>query len=102
VVEAPFQQWGLDFIGQIPWVSSAGHSWILAATDYFTRWVESILLKTLSSAVIIRFLEENILTRFGVSKKITTNNASVFRSIELVAFYLIFGITLSHLANYYE
>jgi hypothetical protein len=30
-----------------------------------------------------------------------TGNASVFRSIELVAFYLRFGITLAHSANYY-
>jgi hypothetical protein len=101
VVEAPFQQWGLDFIGEIPQVSSAGHSWILAAIDYFTRWVEAIPLKTSSSAAIIHFLEENILTRFGVPKKITTDNASVFRSVELVAFFLRFGITLSHSANYY-
>jgi hypothetical protein len=78
-----------------------GHSWILVATDYFTRWVESILLKTSSSAAIICFLEENILTRFGVSKKITTDNTSVFRSVELVAFFLRFGITLAHSANYY-
>jgi transposase InsO family protein len=101
VVEAPFQQWGLDFIGQIPQVSSAGHSWILATIDYFTRWVEAIPLKTSSSAAIIRFLEENILTRFGVPKKIATDTTSVFKSIELVAFCLRFGITLAHSTNYY-
>jgi hypothetical protein len=56
VIEAPFQKWGLDFIGQIPQVSSAGHSWLLAATDYLTRWVEAILLGTSSFAAIIRFM----------------------------------------------
>jgi hypothetical protein len=101
VIEDPFQQWRLDFIGQIPQVSSAGHSWILAATDYFTRSVEATPLRTSSSPAIIRFMEENIFTRFGVPKKITTDNASVFRSVELVGFCLRFGITIAHSANYY-
>jgi hypothetical protein len=41
-IEAPFQQWGLDFIGEIHPQSSAQNKWILNATDYFTKWVEAI------------------------------------------------------------
>ena len=41
-VEAPFQQWGLDFIGEINPNSSGQHRWILTTTDYFTKWVEAI------------------------------------------------------------
>eukprot|EP00253_Pinus_taeda_P033742 PITA_33742 len=40
--EAPFQQWGLDFIGEIHPPSSGQHRWILTATDYFTKWIEAI------------------------------------------------------------
>lgn len=36
VVSAPFQQWGLDFIGEIHPPSSGQHYWILVATNYFT------------------------------------------------------------------
>jgi hypothetical protein len=98
---APFQQWGLDFIGQFSQSSIVGHIWILEATDYFTRWIEAVALKTSSSPLIIRLLEENILTRFGVPQKLTTDNASVFRSVELLAFCSQYGITLAHAANYY-
>ncbi|KAH9295227.1 hypothetical protein KI387_038815, partial [Taxus chinensis] len=35
-IEAPFKQWGMDFIGEILDPSSVGHKWILVATDYFT------------------------------------------------------------------
>jgi hypothetical protein len=38
----PFQQWGLDFIGEIHPPSSGQHRWILTATDYFTKWIEAI------------------------------------------------------------
>ena len=35
--EKPFQQWGLDFIGEIHPSSSSQHKWILTATDYLTK-----------------------------------------------------------------
>lgn len=41
-VEAPFQQWGLDFIREINPSSSGQHRWILTATDYFTKWIEAM------------------------------------------------------------
>lgn len=44
-VDQPFAKWGLDFIGPINPPSSSGHKWIMAATDYFTRWTEVIALK---------------------------------------------------------
>ena len=36
-IEAPFQQWGLDFIGEINPASSSQHRWILTTTNYFTK-----------------------------------------------------------------
>ena len=36
VVNVPFQQWGLNFIGEINPTSSAQHRWILTTTDYVT------------------------------------------------------------------
>jgi hypothetical protein len=59
--KAPFQQWGLDFIGEINPHSSAQHRWILTAIDYFTKWVEAIPTRKATDSVVIDFLEENIL-----------------------------------------
>src|SRR5271156_2046688 len=74
-VEAPFQQWGLDFIGEIKPCSSGQHKWILTATDYFTKWVEVVPTRQTNENVIIQFLETHILSRFGVPGKIITDNA---------------------------
>ena len=60
-----FQQWGLDFIGEINPSSSRKHKWILTATDFFTKWVESIPTRNATDKVIIDYIEENILSRFG-------------------------------------
>jgi hypothetical protein len=88
VVEAPFQQWGLDFIGEFKDNSSNGHKWILTVTDYFTRWVEAIPTKKEIDEVVMNFLEDRIITRFGVPTKITTDNAKAFSSIKFVFFLL--------------
>ena len=54
--EAPFQQWGIYFIGEINPHSSAQHKWILTAIDYFTKWVEAIPTKGETNSVVIDFL----------------------------------------------
>jgi hypothetical protein len=54
--EVPFQQWGLDFIGEINPHSSAQHKWILIAKNYFTKWVEAIPTRRATDSVVIDFL----------------------------------------------
>src|SRR5438270_13039912 len=41
----PFEAWGIDVMGPIYPPSSRGHRFILAITDYFSKWVEAILLR---------------------------------------------------------
>jgi hypothetical protein len=84
--EAPFQQWDLDFIGEIHPQSSAQHKWILTATNYFSKWVEAIVTRNATDSVVINFLEENILERFGCPRKIITDNAQDFKSIAMIKF----------------
>jgi len=77
-VSAHFQQWGLDFIGEIHPTSSGQHRWILTATDYFTKWIEATPTKQAIDVVIISFLENNILSHFGCPNKLITENATTF------------------------
>ena len=55
-VNAPFQQWGLDFIREINPSSSGQHKWILTAIDFFTKWVEAIPTRNATDKVIINFI----------------------------------------------
>jgi len=99
--EKPFQQWGLDFIGEIHPSSSGQHKWILTATDYFTKWIEAIPCRQANDTIIIQFLECNILSRFGCPEKIITDNAAAFKSKKMINFYHKFHITLGHSTAYY-
>eukprot|EP00253_Pinus_taeda_P033594 PITA_33594 len=100
-VSAPFQQWGLDFIGEIHPTSFSQHRWILTATDYFTKWIEAIPTRQATDAVIISFLENNILSRFGCPNKLITDNAATFKSKRMVEFCHIYHIILGHSTAYH-
>lgn len=91
----------MDFIGNFKDNSSNDFSWIIVATDYFTKWVEAIPTKTSTEKVITDFLEERIITRFGVPSKIVTDNAQALCSTGMNAFCLKYGIILSHVSDYY-
>jgi transposase InsO family protein len=99
--KSPFQQWGLDFIGEINPHSSAQHRWILTAKDYFTKWVEAIPTRKATDSVVIEFLEENILARFGCPRKIVTDNAQAFKSMAMISFCQKYNIVLGHSTAYY-
>jgi hypothetical protein len=97
----PFQQWGLDFIGEINPPSSGQHGWILTTIDYFTKWIESIPTKNATDKVIMKFIETNIFSRFGCPGKLVTNNAHAFKSKDMLYFYGNYNIILTHSTPYY-
>jgi hypothetical protein len=78
-MQKPFQKWGIDFIGKIIEKYSVENLWILLATYYFTKWIESIPIKRATSKVVTIFLMNNILTIFGVPKNFLLDNATCFR-----------------------
>jgi len=67
--EIPFQQWGLDFTGEIHPTSLARQKWILTTTNYFTKWIEVITSRQATNVVIFCFLESNILSISGCPQK---------------------------------
>ena len=97
----PFRGWGIDMIGQINPASSKGHQYILAATDYFTKWVEAVPYRKVSSQDVIAFVKEHIIYRFGIPQTITTDQGSIFVSEEFQDFAANMGIKLLNSSPYY-
>jgi len=100
-IEQPFEQWGLDIIGEITSHSSKQHRYILTATDYFTKWVGAIHLKKTNSEAIIEFIYQFIITRVGVSNILIFDNASYFSGNSVFEFAIKRGFKLNNSANYY-
>ncbi|KAL0423642.1 UNVERIFIED_CONTAM: hypothetical protein Sradi_0899000 [Sesamum radiatum] len=59
VASWPFDAWGLDVVGSLT-KSSAGHLYILAATDYFSKWAEAVPLKEVKKENVADFITFNI------------------------------------------
>ena len=97
----PFEQWGIDIIGEFNPRYSMQHKYILTSTDYFTKCVESIPLWRVNEDAVINFLKEHIMTRFGVPISPVFYNATYFSSIRLSTFSNERGIKLHYFANYY-
>ena len=74
----PFSVWGIDVFGRIAPKVSNGHEYILVAIDYFTKWVEAASYSVLKAKHVARFLEKNIICRFGVPQEIIFYNGSHF------------------------
>ena len=92
---------GLDFIGEINPSSNGQHKWILVTTDYFTKWIEAVPTRNDTHQVIMRFLYENIFSRFGFPVRLVTDNAPAFKVGELVKMCKSMGIQLVHSTSYY-
>ena len=73
----PFHTWGLDLIRPIN-PPSNGHIRILAATEYFTKWVKVIPLKKTTGAAVANFIQEHIITEFRIPRKLISNNGIPF------------------------
>ena len=68
--------WGIDFMGPFPY--SDGYEYILMQVDYVSRWVEAIPTRTSDSKVMLKFIEQNIFSRFGYPRDIIGDGGTHF------------------------
>jgi transposase InsO family protein len=97
----PFRGWSMDMIGKINPSSSKGHQFILAITDYFTKWVEAVPMKSVASRDVIQFVKEHVIHRFGIPQTITTDRGSLFIAEEFKKFAADISIKLIRSSPYY-
>ena len=55
-IENPFEQWGLDVVGEINPDSLKLHKYIPTTTAYFSKWTEAISLKVINDTEVVQFL----------------------------------------------
>ena len=87
----PFNAWGLDVVGPLMSKSFEGHSYILATTDYFSKWAEVAVFYKVKKETITNFFIRNIVFRYGVPRYIITDNGKEFYKKPIGKLYNDFG-----------
>ena len=86
-----FDCWGIDFMGPFP--PSFGYLYILVAVDYVSKWIEVVPCKTNDHKTVLRFLKENVLSRFGTPRTIISDGGTHFCNRPFEALMKKYGIT---------
>jgi hypothetical protein len=76
-----------------PFPNSFGNVYILLAVDYMSKWVEAIPYKKNDNKIVVKFLKENILSRFGTPRAIISDNGSHFCNRAFEALMRKYAIT---------
>ena len=76
----PFSTWGVDIIGKVTAKASNEHEFTLVAIDYFTKYVEAESYAVLNAKKVAKFLEKNIICRYGVPHELMSNNGLHFEA----------------------
>ena len=86
-------QWGMDIVGKLP-KAPGGKVFMLAMTDYFSKWIEAESYVQIRDREVISFIKKNIITRFGIPSEIICDNGSQFISKKTVDYCSRWGIKL--------
>lgn len=70
-----FDCWGIDFMGPFP---PFGYQYIIVAVDYVSKWVEAVACRSNDNRTVIKFLKENVLSRFGTPRAIISDRGTHF------------------------
>jgi hypothetical protein len=82
---APFEKWGIDYVGPINPTSKNRNRHIIIATDYCTKWVEAKAVKANDAETAALFLWEQVILRFGAPLELVSDRGLHFLNDTIVA-----------------
>ena len=73
----PFVVWGIDLIGPLPTGRGQAKNAIVVV-DYFTKWVETEPLASITERKTTDFVWRNLICRYGIPNTIVSDNGKQF------------------------
>jgi hypothetical protein len=87
-------------IGFVNPKASNGHRFILVVIDYFTKWVEADSFAHVTQKMVKKFIERDLIYRYGPLEKIITDNAQNFNGKMIIELYARWKIKHSNSTSY--
>ena len=95
-----FMQWRLDIVRPLL-RAQPQLRFLLVSTDYLTKWVETVPLSEVTRQQIVKFLWQNIVCRFGLSRTIVSDHGTNFASKHIATFCAKYKIAHLFSSLYY-
>jgi hypothetical protein len=77
----------MDILPRVP----GGFIFLVVATDTFTNWMEAMSIANITLEATVKFLQ-SIIYRFGVPRRVLTDNGTQFKGVKFVRCCTYFGI----------
>ena len=81
----------MDIVGPFP-MATGQRKFLLVAVDYFSKWVEAEPLAKITEQMVKKFIWQNIICRFGIPRRLISNNGRQFTGKLLEDWCKSFGI----------
>ena len=78
-VGSPMQLVAVDILGPLP-ESPAGNSYVLVASDYFTRWMEAYPIPNQEAITVAKKLTDELFCRFSLPEQLHSDQGRQFES----------------------
>ena len=78
-VEGAFDRLGIDCLGPFP-VTYSNNKYIVAMTDYLTKWPEAFAVPNIEASTIAEILVDQVITRHGAPRTLLSDRGSNFLS----------------------
>ncbi|GJW21077.1 reverse transcriptase domain-containing protein [Tanacetum coccineum] len=76
----PFYKWEINIARPFP-EGPDKVKFLIVAMDYFTKWIESKPMATITGAQVKKFVWDNVVCRFSLSKEMVSDNERANRSL---------------------
>ncbi|XP_075524495.1 uncharacterized protein LOC142556884 [Primulina tabacum] len=86
--------WGMENVAPFP-IARAQKKFLLVPVDYFSKWLEADPLAKITGQEVLKFLWKNIVCRFGVPRRLISDNRRQFQGREITSWCREMKITQS-------
>ncbi|KAJ8965935.1 hypothetical protein NQ317_006338 [Molorchus minor] len=98
---APFQKISIDILGPYP-ETKTKNRYVILVSDIFTKWVEAKAYPLVNAKDVIKFLDAEIIPRFGVPNTIISDNGPQFIAANYENWARRLNINLLRVAIYHQ
>lgn len=100
--QSQFEILSVDIIGPLQRTKDAENRYILLVEDVFSKWIEAKAFPQVDGRTIVKYMDEELVPRYGVPKTIISDNAGHFNSAWYTTYCQRNSIEMLYIPAYHQ